>query len=171
MEDTYVRLIKCRLHLFRSSASSFSSQYLLLFLKSSRSCVLLLPTPFTSDICPSMASWRTQFLLRIWRIQLTFLRRMLLDRSYSEKKLPPSWCHWRTDDGSERSRKKKKQLLDDLRNRRRYWELKEEAEYRKKWRRQFISWTKVSSTSPDLLTSRIPINQSCHSGHSFTVSF
>ena len=33
MEDTYVQLINCRLHLFRSSASSFSSQYLLLFLK------------------------------------------------------------------------------------------------------------------------------------------
>jgi len=30
------------------------------------------------------------------------------------------------------------QLLDDLR-RRRYWELKEEAEDRKRWRRQFIS--------------------------------
>ena len=36
---------------FLSSASYFSSQYLLLFLKSSRSCVLLLPTPFTSVIC------------------------------------------------------------------------------------------------------------------------
>ena len=46
IEDTYARLINCRLHLFRSSASSFSSQYLLLFLKSSRTCVLLLPTPF-----------------------------------------------------------------------------------------------------------------------------
>ena len=77
MVDTYVRLINCRLHLFRSSASSFSSQYLLLFLKSSWSCVLLLPTPFTSVICPSMASWRKQFLLRIWPIQLTFLRRLL----------------------------------------------------------------------------------------------
>ena len=41
----YVPLINCRFHLFRSSASSFSSQYLLLFLKSSRSCVLL-PTFF-----------------------------------------------------------------------------------------------------------------------------
>ena len=29
-----------------------------------------------------------------------------LDRSYSEKKLPPSWCHWMPDDGSESSRKK-----------------------------------------------------------------
>ena len=50
MEDTYVQLINCRPHLFRSSASSFSSQYLLLYLKSSRSCVLLLPTPFISDL-------------------------------------------------------------------------------------------------------------------------
>ena len=51
MEDTYVRLINCRLNLFRSSASSFSSQYRLPFLKSSRSCVLLLSTPFTFVIC------------------------------------------------------------------------------------------------------------------------
>ena len=43
---------------FLSFQSSASSQYLLLFLKSSRSCVLLLPTTFTSNICPSMASWR-----------------------------------------------------------------------------------------------------------------
>ena len=33
------------------------------------------------------------------------------------------------------------QLLDDLRNRRRYWELKEEAEDRKRWRLQFINRT------------------------------
>ena len=77
MEDTYFRLVHCRLHLFRSSASSFSSQYLLLFLKPSRSCVVLLPTPFTSVIFPSMPSWRRQFLLRIWAIQFTFLRRIL----------------------------------------------------------------------------------------------
>ena len=32
-------------------------------------------------------------------------------------------------------------LLDDLRNRRRYWELKEEAEDRKRWRRLFINRT------------------------------
>jgi hypothetical protein len=31
------------------------------------------------------------------------------------------------------------QLLDDLRNRRRYWELKEETEDRKRWRRQFFN--------------------------------
>ena len=31
------------------------------------------------------------------------------------------------------------QLLDDLRNRRRYWEPKEEAEDRKSWRPQFIN--------------------------------
>ena len=33
----------------------------------------------------------------------------------------------KTNDGSERSRRKRTQLLDDLRNRRRYWELKKEA--------------------------------------------
>ena len=32
-------------------------------------------------------------------------------------------------------------LLDDLSNGRRYWELKEEAEDRKRWRRQFINRT------------------------------
>ena len=37
--------------------------------------------------------------------------------------------------------KRRTQLLDDLRNRRRYWELKEEAEDRKRWRRQFINQT------------------------------
>ena len=74
----YVRLINCRFLPFRSSASFFSSQYLLLFLKSSRSSVLLLPTPFTSVICPSMAPWRRQFLLKIWSIQLAILRRILL---------------------------------------------------------------------------------------------
>ena len=31
MEDTYVRLINCRLRVFRFSVSSFSSQYLLLY--------------------------------------------------------------------------------------------------------------------------------------------
>ena len=41
----YVRLINCCFHLFRSSAFSFSSQYILLCLKASRSCVLLI-TPF-----------------------------------------------------------------------------------------------------------------------------
>ena len=35
--------------------------------------------------------------------------------------------------------RRRTQLLDDLRNRRRYWELKEEAEDRKRWRRQFIN--------------------------------
>ena len=76
-EDTYVWLINCRLHLFRSSASSFSSQYLLLFLKSSRSCVCILPPLFISIICPSMASWTGQFLLRIWPNQLAFQCKIL----------------------------------------------------------------------------------------------
>ena len=37
--------------------------------------------------------------------------------------------------------RRRTQLLDDLRNRRRCWELKEEAEDRKRWRRQFINRT------------------------------
>ena len=37
--------------------------------------------------------------------------------------------------------RRRTQLLDGLRNRRRYWELKEEAEDRKRWRRQFINRT------------------------------
>ena len=37
--------------------------------------------------------------------------------------------------------RRRTQLLDDLRNRRRYWELKEEAGDRNRWRRQFINQT------------------------------
>ena len=33
------------------------------------------------------------------------------------------------------------QFLDDLRNRTRHWELKEEAEDQNKWKRQFINLT------------------------------
>ena len=33
------------------------------------------------------------------------------------------------------------QLLNDMRNRRRYWELKEGTEDRKRWKRQFINRT------------------------------
>jgi hypothetical protein len=37
--------------------------------------------------------------------------------------------------------RRRTQLVDDLRNRRKYWELKEEAEDRKRWRLQFINRT------------------------------
>jgi len=33
--------------------------------------------------------------------------------------------------------RRRTQLLDDLRNRRRYWELKEEAEGKRRWKRPF----------------------------------
>jgi hypothetical protein len=33
------------------------------------------------------------------------------------------------------------QVLDELRNRRGYWELNEEAEDKKRWKRQFINRT------------------------------
>ena len=70
----FFRVINCRFHLFRSSAFSFSSQYRILFLKSSRSCVLL-PTLLNSAIFPSVSSWRRQF-LSIWPTQLDLLRRI-----------------------------------------------------------------------------------------------
>ena len=35
--------------------------------------------------------------------------------------------------------RRRTQLLDYLKNRRRYWELKKEAEERKKWKLQFIN--------------------------------
>jgi hypothetical protein len=38
-------------------------------------------------------------------------------------------------------RRRRRQLLDDLRNRRIYWELKEEAEDRNRWKLQFINRT------------------------------
>ena len=37
--------------------------------------------------------------------------------------------------------RRRTQLLDDLRNRRRYWELREKLNIEKRWRRQFISQT------------------------------
>ena len=37
--------------------------------------------------------------------------------------------------------RKRTQFLDDLKNRRRYWELMEEAEDRREWKRQFINRT------------------------------
>ena len=37
--------------------------------------------------------------------------------------------------------RRRTQFLDDLRNRRRYWERKEEAEDRNRWKRQFINQT------------------------------
>ena len=73
-----LKWVHCLNCLFFISASSFRSQYLLLFPKSLRNCVLLLlPTPFTSIIFISMASLRRQFLLSIWPIQLTFLLKIL----------------------------------------------------------------------------------------------
>ena len=38
-----------------------------------------------------------------------------------------------------RRTQRRTQFLDDLRNRRRYWELKEEAEDRKRWKQQFVN--------------------------------
>ena len=43
--------------------------------------------------------------------------------------------------------RRRTQLLDDLRNRRRYWELNENAEDRKMWNRQFINRTLERNSS------------------------
>ena len=43
--------------------------------------------------------------------------------------------------GVKRVGRRRTHLLDDLRNMSRYWELKEEAEDRKRWKRQFITRT------------------------------
>jgi hypothetical protein len=42
--------------------------------------------------------------------------------------------------------RRRTQLLDDLRNRRRYWELKEEAEDQNRWKQQFINRTQGRNT-------------------------
>jgi hypothetical protein len=90
----YVRLINCRFYLFRSFSSSFSFQYIL-FLKSSKSCVILLLTPLTSVFSSSLALWRRQFILRIWSSQLTFLRRILFRSGhFFPIRLKP--CSWVT---------------------------------------------------------------------------
>ena len=39
-------------------------------------------------------------------------------------------------------RRRRKQLIDDLRNRRRYWELKKKAVDLNRWNQQFINLTK-----------------------------
>ena len=69
----------CLFHFFRSSSSPFSSQCLILFIKSSRSCILLLllPISFCSVICLSMSSWRRRLLLKIWPIKLALVPRIL----------------------------------------------------------------------------------------------
>ena len=63
--------------LFQYSASSFSFQYLLLFLKLSKNFVLLLPIPFTLVIYLSILLWIRQFPLRICLVQLVLLCRIL----------------------------------------------------------------------------------------------
>ena len=54
---------------------SISSQYLLLFLMS-LSCRVLLPT-FISAICPSITSWRRQFILSMFSIRFAILSKIL----------------------------------------------------------------------------------------------
>jgi hypothetical protein len=65
------------LHWVRSSASSFNFQYLLFSLRSSSSCLCLLPRLpviyILSSNFPSITCFRRQFLRKKWPIQLAFL--------------------------------------------------------------------------------------------------
>ena len=67
----YVHVINVRFQIFQSSVYSFSSEYLLLFLKSS-SCVLFLPTLLTSVICPSMTKKKGNIFLEYLQSNLLF---------------------------------------------------------------------------------------------------
>ena len=64
------------LHTARSTASSFSFQYPLVFWGSSSSCLLLLSRPpaasFLPSIFPSITCFTRQFLPKMWSIQLAF---------------------------------------------------------------------------------------------------
>jgi predicted CDP-diglyceride synthetase/phosphatidate cytidylyltransferase len=65
------------LHRVRSSASSFNIQYIFFSLKSSNSCLRLLPRLSVIYILPScfpsITCFRRQFLRKMWPIQLAFL--------------------------------------------------------------------------------------------------
>jgi hypothetical protein len=62
------------LHRVRSGASSFNFQYLVFSLRSSSSCLSLLPrlpvTSILACICPSVTCFRRQFLRKMWSVQL-----------------------------------------------------------------------------------------------------
>ena len=49
--------------------------------------------------------------------------------------------------GVKRVERRRTQLLGDLKDRRRYWELKEKVKDRSIWKRQFITWTEGRNTS------------------------
>ena len=57
----------------RSSACSFNFQYTLFSLRSASSCLHLLPCLPLTSIFPSIMYFRTQFLRKMWLIQLVFL--------------------------------------------------------------------------------------------------
>ena len=69
-------LAKRFLHIVRSTASSFNSQYPLLSLRSSSNFLRLLPCLLVNSICPffspSITCFRRQFLRKMWPIQLAF---------------------------------------------------------------------------------------------------
>jgi hypothetical protein len=61
------------LHALPSSASSFNFQYPLVSLRSSSSCLQLLPRLHFTSVFPSVRCFRRQFVPKMWPIQLVFL--------------------------------------------------------------------------------------------------
>ena len=73
---SYVQVRKCLFHIFEVSAFSFNFQYILLFLKSSSSSILLL-NPSIPVIIPQWHHGNGNFHLRLFPVQLSFLRNIL----------------------------------------------------------------------------------------------
>ena len=72
----YLRVVNCLFHLFFDfQFSSLAPNVFLGFSNHQRAVYIFLFLSLV--ICPSMASWRRQFLLRNWPIQLVFQRRIL----------------------------------------------------------------------------------------------
>ena len=78
-------LPKCVLHTVRYSASSLNFQYASVSIRSSSSCLRLLPrftiTSILPSIFPSITCFRRQFLRKMWSIQLAFLH-LLVCRTF-----------------------------------------------------------------------------------------
>jgi hypothetical protein len=91
-------LSKRVLQTVRSSASSFSFQYPLVFLMTSGSCLYLCPrltvTPVLSSIFPSITCFRRQFLRKMWPIQLAFVLFVLYSMFLSSLTLQICKCNF-----------------------------------------------------------------------------
>jgi hypothetical protein len=85
----------------RSSASSFNFQYFLFSLRSSSSCLRLLPRLLIIYLLPSnfpsITCFRRQFLRKMWPIQLAFLLFIVCTIFLSSLTLHIHWCVYKFD--------------------------------------------------------------------------